>query len=149
MDYLKNIHEKVKVNTSRSFIEKLVDDLILLNSGNVIKEIANRWKYGLSVDGGKIGRYASEEYALFKYEQNPLAGLGNVDLDLFGDLKEGLFLKRTSTNKFTILSSDEKYKKIGVKYGFEEFGLTEEQLYEFLGDLEYFAFETIVKKIYN
>jgi hypothetical protein len=149
MDYLKNIHEKVKVNTSRSFIEKLVDDLILMNSPNIIKDVARRWKRGEGVDGGIIGRYADGEYALFKHQQNPLPGLGNVDLEFFGDLKEGLFVKRISVNKFTILSADEKYKKIGVKYGFEEFGLTEEELYEFLQELEMFAFETIANKIYN
>lgn len=127
-------------------IQKTVGDLIILNSGIVIREVTERWQHGVSVEGGIIGRYSWADYRLYKQAMNPLAS-GNVDLMLTGKLAGGLTLRK-SGNEYQIFSTDSKYNKIGQKYGFEEFGLTDEQAYEFFEDLYAFALETIFNKLW-
>jgi hypothetical protein len=146
MDYLQPILNNIK--REQSTLNKFFGDLVVLNTPTIINHVKRRWLYGKSVDGGIIGTYASAEYRLFKMEINPLAG-GNVDLFLYGDLSDNLQIKILSGNKFEIWSLDEKYQKIGKKYGFEEFGLTDEESHELLNDLKLFALESIFNNIYK
>lgn len=152
MEYLANILTKVNRETSRPSIEKLIDDLISLNQGIIIQEIWRRWELGNSVDGGKIGTYSKsplgQAYAAQKNKQNPLAGYGNVDLTLSGALGENLTVKKQGGN-YKIFSTDEKYQKIGAKYGFDEFGLTEGEMLDFLSELFSVGTQTILTKIYR
>lgn len=146
MDYLNTIISNVK--REQSGLKKYFGQLVILNTPTIINNVKRRWIYGKSVDGGIIGTYQSDEYRLFKMEINPLAG-GNVDLMLYGDLSDNLQIKLLGDTKFEIFSLDAKYQKIGKKYGFEEFGLSEEESYELLTDLQKFALESIFNKIYK
>lgn len=152
MEYLDNILSATKRETSRSSIEILIDNLIMLNQGIIVREIWQRWEKGQSVDGGVIGKYSNtplgQAYAKLKNQMNPLAGFGNVDLNLTGSLSENLTIKKESGN-YKIFSTDEKYLKIGKKYGFDEFGITEDEMLDFLTEMYSTATETILTKIYK
>jgi len=137
----------LRIETEKRKTAQLLDGMIQLNFPNIQSDILRRWSFGQSVDGGIIGTYFSDEYRQYKIELNPLAG-GNVDLTLTGSLGEKLNIKKIGKN-YQIFSEDEKYEKIGKKYGFEEFGLTEEERYLFFEELISFTLETQLKSIYN
>lgn len=143
-----NLFNALKQETTESSLKKTVGDTIQLNSTEIIRLVKNRLKYGQSVDGGKVGTYASEEYAAMKHQQNPLAGFGNVDLFLTGSLSDDITVIKKG-ERFEILSTDEKYSKIANKYGAEEFGLTEDQLQEFLYECYISSLNTIINKTYG
>lgn len=125
-----NVFEKhlteVKEVTSRSHIEAMVNEVILTDSEMIIRDVRERWIHGDGVEGGVIGIYRSKDYELFKASINPLAG-GAVDLILTGKLAGGLAIRKQG-DLYQIYSTDSKYEAIGKKYGFEEYGLTKEQL---------------------
>lgn len=137
----------LRIETEKRKTAQLLDGMIQLNFPNIQSDILRRWSFGKSVDGGIIGTYFSDEYRQYKIELNPLAG-GNVDLTLTGSLGEKLNIKKIGKN-YQIFSEDEKYEKIGKKYGFEEFGLTEEERYLFFEELISFTLETQLNSIYN
>lgn len=143
-----NLLIALKQETTESSLKKTVGDTIQINSTDIIRLVKNRLKYGQSVDGGKVGTYASEEYAAMKHQQNPLAGFGNVDLFLTGSLSDDITVIKKG-ERFEILSTDEKYSKIANKYGAEEFGLTEDQLQEFLHECYISSLNTIINKTYG
>jgi len=143
-----NVLRALNTNTNNSSLNKTVSDVIQLNSTDLIRLVKNRLKYGQSVDGGVIGTYQSEEYAQQKHHQNPLAGYGNVDLFLTGDLSDDITVVKRG-EKYEIFSTDEKYKKLANKYGAEEFGLTDEQLQEFLYECYVVSLEIIINKVYG
>ncbi len=89
-------------------------------------------KKGLKKSGEKIGRYRNPVYAQKKFNQNPLAGLGNVDLKLTGDLYSATFLDVRDT-ELVIDSSDEKTQGLIDKYG-DPFGLSEESRKAYLNE---------------
>lgn len=146
MDYIAAYQKSLKKTISRNEIEGLVGELIILNTGVAIRQVKDRWKHGEGVNGGIIGRYSWESYRMFKQSMNPLAG-GTVDLFLTGALSEGLTIRKTGA-KYQIFSTDIKYTEIGLKYGFEEYGLTEQQALEFFDQLYEFAVETILNELW-
>jgi hypothetical protein len=147
MTYLSSYINTFKKETSDSAVSKLIFELLILNAPNIAKDVKRRWLIGESIDGGVIGTYSSQEYAMYKASINPLAN-GNVDLTLTGSLGEKIQIKKTGNNIFEVFSTDKKYKKIGEKYGFEEFGLNELQQNELFNELFEFALETLMKKIW-
>lgn len=118
-----------------------------MNTPTIINEVKRRWLIGESVHGGIIGEYASEDYRQYKMYLNPKAG-GRVDLMLTGSLAEHMTIRK-SGNEFEIFSTDEKFMKIGRKYGFEEFGLNDEQLHELFSDIYSFALETMLNNAWE
>lgn len=107
---------------------------------------------GESVLGGFIGDYSmsqmGQDYKAYKMSINPKAG-GHVDLTLTGALGEGLTTKLTSSDSFQIFSTDKKYKDIGNKYGFREFGLSESEWLELSDEIGAFALSSILNRIYE
>lgn len=126
----------------------MVDELILTNSGIIIRHVKNRWLQGESVHGGIIATYRWEDYRQYKQMLNPKAG-GTVDLTLTGALGNGLAIKKAGNRQYQIYSVDRKYQKIGQKYGFEEFGLTPEQEYEYFEQLFDFATSMIIAELWE
>ena len=147
MNYIENYQSQLKSQISPSEVDKIIGDLVILNSGVVILDVRDRWRMGLGVNGGIIGSYRWDEYRDYKQSINPAAG-GKVDLTLTGSLSEGLALRRQG-KQFQVFSTDSKYEKLGKKYGFEQFGLTDEQQFEFFNQLYGFAVETILSKIWQ
>lgn len=121
---------------------------MILNSPNIIRTVRKRWLIGESAKGGLIGEYQSGEYRAFKIGLNPSAS-GTVDLTLTGALGAGLIVKTINSTTFEVLSTDEKYEKIGGKYGFDEFGLSESEWLEISDEILAFALETIIKRTYE
>lgn len=110
-----------------------VIDACVLEIKNSIREtIKERWLRGDSANGGKIVNqqtglgYASLSYKNLKLLKNPGAD-GNVDLTFTGALGDAIDLQLTSSGDYMIISTDSKYMQIGFKYGFDEFGLSEQE----------------------
>ena len=100
---------------------------------------------GLKADGTKIGKYRNSFYAEKKHAQNPLAGFGNVDLKLTGDLYSELFVDVRSSS-FVIDSADEKTGELVKKYG-DPFGLTSDSKVEYINESLQKVFVDNIKKI--
>lgn len=147
MSYIEEYQKDIAQITSKAEIEKLVGDLIILNSGILITDVRERWQHGQSVKGGIIGTYRWADYKLYKQSINPLAG-GNVDLMLTGALSGGLAVRKKG-KEYQLFSVDEKYEKLGRKYGFEEFGVTEQELSQFFDELYDFAFQSLMSKLWQ
>jgi hypothetical protein len=88
-----------------------------------------------------------QDYKAYKMSLNPSAG-GHVDLTLTGALGDGLTVKQESLESFLVYSTDEKYDKIGSKYGFEEFGLSESEWDEMQNEIIDFMLTDILNKSY-
>lgn len=145
MNYLESYEKDLVKETSN--VQKFVGDMIIINSRNILDTVKRRWILGKSVDGGIIGNYASAEYRQFKIAMNPSAG-GVVDLHLTGSLSENLTVKQAGT-LFEIYSSDEKFEKIGRKYGFEEFGLSEAEQNELFEEIYAIGIEYIINNLWQ
>ena len=150
MDYLKPVERKLKSQIAT--IPKVIADLVIINSPNIIRQVQKRWLIGESVLGGFIGEYSNsqmgQDYKAFKMSLNPSAG-GHVDLTLTGALSENITVKQKSQDSFLVYSTDSKYDEIGSKYGFEEFGLAEHEWDEMQQEILAFALETVLKKTYE
>lgn len=131
---------------SKQDIYSWCDEYIDLEKDDIIKKVKDRLKHGESVFGnGPVGYYKLQWYSDFKRGLNPLAD-GNVDLFRHGDLFKGMTIQ-LFRNDYKIFSTDEKYEKLGEKYGFEEFGLTEYEHEELLTGMQVYVMEKIFEKI--
>lgn len=88
---------------------------------------------GRTSTGARIGKYKSKDYAISKYVQNPLAGLGNVDLRLHGDFQGGIFLE-VRGHSFVEDSLDPKAPKLTAQYGPTIWGLAPNNQKEYVGN---------------
>lgn len=147
-NYMQLYQQKLNQVLSPNNLTKIVSDIIVLNTANVITDVRHRWEYGQSVRGGIIGRYREPMYAEYKRNLNPNAN-GTVDLMLTGSLVDHLTLKRISEGIYQVISTDEKYTKLAEKYGSHEFGITDEQRYQLYEDIEKVAIAEVFKQIYS
>ena len=69
-----------------------------------------------------IGRYRSPEYARFKANLYPTAGLGNVDLQLTGSF-QSMMKAEISGSDILVTSDDDKAGDLEAKYGGQIYGL--------------------------
>lgn len=132
----------------QSSLIKIVSDILVLNTGNIIRDVRSRLEYGQSVRGGIIANYKNAEYRLFKEQLNPKAG-GTVDLILTGSTVEELTLKRVSEGIYQVISTDPKYASLAKKYGSEQFGITNEQRFELYRDIETVATLESLRQIWG
>lgn len=133
-------------SVSRSDLFDWCDEYITLNTNKILDLVRNRMKQGKNTEGGLIGVYRSNNYALFKERLNPLAH-GTVDLFLTGDLQKELTIKRDA-NLATIFSTNWKYDMLFEKYGGgSAFGLTQIQHDEIISEMLLFCYEKIITKI--
>lgn len=79
---------------------------------------------GYKADGNRIGKYKNKAYAAMKFAENPLAGIGYVDLRLTGYFQDDIFVD-TRSNSVVLSSMDEKANSLMQKYGNNIFGLNE------------------------
>jgi len=97
-------------------------EAIELSEPEILREQRIQLLEGKKANGQPIGKYRSLKYAAKKAQQNPLAGFGNVDLNLTGAFQSAVFLSVTSTS-FIFESPDEKTAMLIGKYG-DPFGLS-------------------------
>lgn len=147
-NYMEQYQQKLNQVLSTNNLAKIVSDIIVLNTANVVTDVQNRLEYGESVRGGIIGRYRDPMYAEYKKRINPNAR-GNVDLILTGSLVDNLTLKKISEGVYQIISTDEKYTKLANKYGSYQFGITDEQRYSLYEDIEKVAIAEVLKQSFT
>lgn len=124
------------INSELSNVEESVLDMVLDQESDIRNMIKSRWLLGKRPDGSIIDVYSDAEYAFFKYENiNNLAN-GNVDLIYNRDLIDGVETI-LSNNNIEIISIDWKFYHIAIKYGIDNFNITEEET------------ETLLNKIVN
>ena len=150
MEYISQIKQKALSQKQKA--PQIIGDLIILNSPNIIRDVRKRWLMGESVLGGIIGEYSQsqlgQEYKAYKIALNQSAK-GTVDLTLTGALGDGLTVKKITQTDFKIFSVDGKYNKIGAKYGFDEFGLTDLEWHDLQTELLAFAIESAINRTYE
>lgn len=149
MDYMNAILARTNQFASSKAIEVALDRTIELNQGILVRQVWERWEQGEGVDGpgSVIGKYVEESYRKKKMEMNPKAK-GFVDLTYTGALGDNLTLKKSGT-KFIIYSTDPKYQSLGKKYGFKQFGVTDQQKFEFLEQAKAVVMDSILTQIYT
>jgi hypothetical protein len=103
-------------NFKKLSVEQVAEESFTEVKEHAIDEQKAQMLEGKSSEGEIIGRYRNKSYAIIKHELNPLAGLGNVDLRLFGNYSKGITLTIES-GKATFNSTDEKAGKLAEKYG--------------------------------
>ena len=85
----------------------------------VVNQVIDQMEHGLNGDGKKIGKYDvknSTYYARKKYEINPLAGYGYVDLMYTHDFVRNLFAE-INGDSIHIDSTDWKSEMLQDEYG--------------------------------
>lgn len=146
MNYLQTYSKEISDKLQN--IDGFVADLIIMNTPTFLNTVKRRWIIGRSVDGGIIGQYQNSDYKAYKVALNPSAG-GNVDLHLTGDLSDNLTMRKAGKSLFEIYSTDWKFEKIGRKYGFDEFGLSEEEKDLLFSEIYEVALEYILKQLWQ
>lgn len=133
----------------KKFEQLNTDDIAVESIDETKEEIKVKQKdqllYGLKADGTKIGRYRNNKYAAKKYALNPLAGFGNVDLRLTGELHREIFVD-VRDNTLVIDSADEKTGSLINKYG-DPFGLGSERRAEYINETLRKVFIDNIKKV--
>jgi len=148
MEYIDEELQRVK-NIKDSFKMFMIESVNEI-SDKVVFMIKERWSNGESVDGGDItnkatgGGYASLSYKNLKLVKNPKAS-GKVDLTFTGSLGDKIKLVINSSGDFDIISEDSKYNEIGLKFGFDEFGLNLQERETIMNMIE----KSIIEKINN
>ncbi len=77
---------------------------------------ADQLKHGKSGSGERIGKYKNKQYRRKKFDMNPLAGYGNVDLKLTGEFQRERRVVVFS-DSYAITSLDSKTDQLVEKYG--------------------------------
>lgn len=139
---IRNKLKEINQTQIRSWAEEYVNS----NKSNILKLVKERMLKGENVNstGKPIGVYKSKDYSLFKERLNPFAH-GTVDLFLEGDFQRFMTIEKKNVNTFKIYSKDDKYKQLGNKYGFEQFGLTEEQQEELQEEILFYVYSKIIE----
>ena len=123
-------------------------NLIILKTPILTSKVRKRWLLGESAKGGDIGEYKTNKYKLFKISINSKAS-GKVDLTLTGALAKGLSIKKASSTSIEFFSKDKKFFSIGNKYGFEEFGLTDEEWIQVGQEVIVLVIKKAINNTYN
>lgn len=115
------INKLIKNLTAVDF-EQAISDALHDNAPALVKEQQDQMLHGENALGEKIGKYKNKYYRRKKFDMNPLAGYGNVDLKLKGEFQRNtkvFFFSRS----FFFNSTDAKRDKLVGSYGEEIFGL--------------------------
>jgi hypothetical protein len=97
-------------------LHKSSDDLVIAQQQQMLRGET-------AMQGQKIGKYKSKSYRKKKFDMNPLAGYGNVDLKLTGIFQKNIKIYFFSES-FFLTSTDSKTAKLVGAYGEEIFGLS-------------------------
>lgn len=109
-------------NHSRINIAELVKEAVEDNKEDLVLSQLQQMIEGRTATGKKIGKYKNKKYKQKKFDLNPLAGYGNVDLKLQGYFHKGVKVFFFSTS-FFFKSTDWKNDILTEKYGEDIWGL--------------------------
>lgn len=98
----------------------------------IVEKQRDQLLHGIRANGKMIGKYRSKVYAAKKFAQNPLAGFGNMDWKLEGDVHRDLFVD-VREDIYIIDSADSKTGDLIERFG-DPFGLTEESQVELIDE---------------
>jgi len=123
----KEMQQRVASIATQSWMKDRVNRIVLSDQKALKEEKVNEFTRGERPDGRKIGKYSSAnaEYAIFKNQINPLAGIGNVDLLLTRSFTGKMFVEVTGKG-YEFDSTDSKTANLLIKYGNEIMGLNQE-----------------------
>lgn len=115
--------DKLIQNTQKLNFNQIIGDVLHDSSQSLVFAQQKQMLRGETVEQGKkIGKYKSKSYRKKKFDMNPLAGYGNVDLKLTGIFQKNIKIYFFSTS-FFFTSTDSKTKKLTGDYGEDIFGL--------------------------
>lgn len=106
----------------RQILKKSVADSLNETSKQWIALNDAQMTAGLTSENKKIGKYRSKEYADYKFQLNPFAGKGNVDLRLTGAFYRAKYVI-IQGNKLISGSKDPKNDDLEDAYGEKIHGL--------------------------
>ena len=110
--------------TNKQVLEQMMNEIVL--SDQKLKEQKiNEFTRGKMPDGSLIGNYQSAEYAIDKYQMNPLAD-GHVDLMVTRSFVNHLFVDKIRPRAFLFNSSDWKTDRLIRKYTIDIMGLNDD-----------------------
>ena len=98
---------------------------IILSDKKLKEQKINEFTKGQLPDGSLIGNYKSAEYAIDKYQMNPLAD-GHVDLILTRSFVNHLYVEKVQPRTYLFNSSDYKTNSLIGKYSIDIMGLNQE-----------------------
>lgn len=134
-------------------MEQTVQEIVLSDQKTLKERKETEFTHGERPDGNKIGRYSQSDegqsYADFKYQRNPLAGFGNVDLLLTRSFFNSLFLQPYRRRAFIFNGRDEKTNDLIGKYGIDILGISQEYFEQRQKDIYRIALVYNIKKTAN
>lgn len=140
MEYIE--YELQRVIGQKNIFGDVIQSCILEIEDDIREAIKLRWLKSESVNGGSITNkntgnisYTRLSYKALKLVKNPSAG-GRVDLTFSGSLGDKIEIIKNGSGNYEIISTDAKFAKIGDMYGFDEFGLSENEMAYFMKILE-------------
>jgi hypothetical protein len=108
-------------------VDAVIERSLTEVSPEIIGEQKDQLQHGQSSDGDPFPQYKNKSYAIKKNEINPLPGLGNPDLHLFGRFQDNIYVKIQNGTLF-LSSTDSKTAKLGQQYGLDIiFGLAKQR----------------------
>jgi hypothetical protein len=120
------------LNNARALnLASIVQDSVEAQKGKLIQLQRLQMLTGYKSDGKRIGKYRNDRYAVEKAIENPLAGLGWVDLKLEGYFQADVFVEVRESQELIFGSVNEKTPKLVEKYGDDIFGLKQDNRADF------------------
>jgi hypothetical protein len=113
--------DKLIKNTRALDMREVVETSMEATKGDMLRRQKGQLLRGERADGKKIGQYKSDKYAEYKHRLNPLAGEGNMDWALTGQLYDEIFAD-VRDGSVVLDTADPKAEKLIEDHG-DPFGL--------------------------
>ena len=129
MATIRAFNERVQALSEDIFMEVFME-----SNAHVIEKNLDQLQEGKDKNERNLKQYSQQDYAEWKNQLNPKAGLGNPDLKVTGDFWQGFVLTQTGGTKYEIKSTDSKAGKLSAKYGEDIYGLADPKRDEFVSE---------------
>lgn len=126
--------DKLIRNARQIDMERTVSDTMHATQGELVDAQQEQMLGGKDSEGERIGKYKNKYYRRKKFNMNPLAGYGNVDLRLTGEFYRNIKIFWFSSS-FFFESTDEKNDRLVEKYGEDVFGLNKKSRKGYVRDV--------------
>jgi hypothetical protein len=130
----KEYQKRLQLVANPSWLENEVAEIVRSDEKTLKERKEFEFTRGLRPDGTKIGQYSKtdegQSYADFKFQRNPLAGFGYVDLLLTRQFFNSMILRPRYRRAFIFDATDDKRDGIISKYGIDVLGISQEYFEE-------------------